>query len=221
MKNIIIAFILLLSISLTYTQSIDSSGIEKNSLEKHSWSLQFAAGSNLSIQSFDGLMFSLKYHFTNKSAIRFGIGVLINSHNSVQQTPIGSVPLKNDNENISFVASYLIYPKPGKFNFYFGIGPRFGYNHNLEQGINYDDSLNNKDINETRSWSVGLQFNFGLEWFPTKYFSLFAEYIAYGTYGKTNTIYKYGDIPQDDENTSETNWYFNGTTARLGLSVYF
>lgn len=221
MKNILAAFLLLLAVSLTYSQSNDTSNVEKNSLIKHSWSLQFGAGSNLAIQSFDGLMFSLKYHFTNKTAIRFGVGVLVNSHNSTEETFFGSVPLKNDNENISFTASYLIYPKPGKFNLYLGIGPRFGYSHDLEQRVFYDDSLNNKDVNETRAWSVGLQFNFGLEWFPVKNFSLFAEYIAYGTYGKSNTISKYGDFPQDNRNTSVTNWYFNGTTARLGLSVYF
>lgn len=206
-----------------YPQSTDSkSNGEQNSLQKHSWAVQFAVGSNLSIQSFDGLMFSLKYHFTKITALRFGVGIIGGSNNSTSETVHGTSPVLKDNENIYLIGSFLFFPNPKKsIVIYFGVGPRIQYKHLLDQEVYSRDTANPRFSYEERTWAVGLQLSFGAEWFPTNFLSLFAEYNPYGTYGKTRIIRTDDSFPAGNSNVDQTDWYFNGTTARLGLSVYF
>ncbi len=224
-KYILFLLFLIFALNINvYPQSTDSkSNDDNNSFQKHSWALQFAVGSNFTLQSFDGLMFSAKYHFSTKTAFRFGVGILGGSNNATQETFTGSVPLKNDNENIYLFGNYIIYPHPDtKFILFFGAGPRLSFKHSLRQNY-YSDMPEKVYSTETTSWAAGLQFNLGIEWFAVKNLSLFGEYQAYGTYGKTynNNLLENsaGDL-QSFKHVSN-DWFFNGTTARLGLSVYF
>jgi hypothetical protein len=71
-----IIIVLLFSLTSLNAQQIDSTseGTRKNSLQKHSWSLQFEVGYSLQLQSFQNLTLSMKYHVTDRSAIRLGVG---------------------------------------------------------------------------------------------------------------------------------------------------
>ena len=221
--------ILILSISIflfinlsTYGQCKDSACCNNNSLQKHSWSMQFAVGSNFTLQSFDGLMLSLKYHFTKKSAVRFGIGFSGNSQNGTESNTQGAVDIKNNYQNIYFYSNYILYPSPGsKVNFYIGAGPRASYSHSLDEFLS--SSTNTIYSDEYTSWATGLQLICGAEWFAVNWLSLFGEYLAYGTYGKTERkSYDYDYYGNHIRTKSNSNdWIFNGSTARLGLSVYF
>lgn len=204
-------------------QSPDTNTSSKNSLQKKSWSLQFSVGSNFSVQSFDGLMFSLKYHLSDKFALRFGVGGWGNLSNGNDEENHVSFPNTYNNQNVIAVCSFLLYPSPkALISIFLGIGPRFSYSHYYENYVHYS-SNSYPETDESTTWQAGLQGSFGAEWFPVKIISLFAEYTAYATYGKTHEDYERYDefgYPISQKHDSE-DWKFNGNTARLGLSVYF
>lgn len=213
-KNIFyIPLFLFLFCTISFSQTNNSENEADGDLfPENRLALQFAVGSNFSVHSLDGLMFALKYNFTDKSAIRFGVEFVGSSNNEIQTTPYGTISSPNNSENISVNSSFLFNLKPEtNFIIYYGMGPLFSFAHTLE-GI----------YHITNSWSAGLQFNIGAEWFAYKNLSFFAEYLAFGTYGKTR---KYeiecfgGHCGNVEINTND--FVFNGKTARLGLSVNF
>ncbi len=231
MKKYILFFlflILTLNINL-YSQSTDSkSNDENNSLQKHSWAVQFQVGSNFTVQSLNNFMIDLKYHFNEKSALRFGVGLTGNSNcGDFEIYPEGIqtlTPLCKNSTHIFTSLTYMLYfNTKSLIKIYFGAGPRFGFSDDFNQSVYYDDPTT-KYQDENLSWQLGLDAVFGAEWFPIKTFSLFAEYSAYGTYGKTynsNLIVHSTGYIEIDRKFNTTDWNFNGTTARLGLSVYF
>jgi hypothetical protein len=213
--------VLFLSIISVNAQQIDST---KNSLQKHSWSLQFAIGSDFRLQSFQGLMVSLKYHFTVRSAVRFGIGFSGEQNiGHITNEYVNNSLYNYNNARIYTVCSYLLYFKPKSIiNLYFGIGPRFSYSHSYSMQ-DYTDPNSGRSKSESNAWRAGIQGTFGAEWFPANFISIFAEYLAYGVYGKTKYTNS-GNYPDGTpfyESDNTENWEFNGTTAMMGLSVYF
>ena len=212
--------IFFLSYSSINAQISDSTSAERNSLNKKSWALQFAVGSNFNVQSLDGLMFALKYHVSSKSAFRFGVGYSGSSNNQTLSFDTLSTPLERNYSDFLVEFSYVYYPSPSKvINIFFSVGPRADYSHSLDEYANFEEAIV-KYSDEMNEWSVGLQGTFGAEWFPIRVISLFAEYTVYGTYGKSKSTYH--RVSDGTTMTTESeNWQFHGSTARLGLSVYF
>lgn len=211
-KYSLISLWLIICSHFMVAQTIDSSKILNNTSGKHKWSVQFSIGENFTIKSLDGLMFSLKYDFNQNYSFRFGVGTLEQFANGVEYNSYyGSSEINRNKQNYFMGGSFLVYPHPGKiFTFYFGGGPLISYSHKLFSENSY-----------TTSWAAGLQFNFGAEWFAMSRLSLFAEYHCYGTYGKTSSkSYECGSAGCGNVITTSTDWYFNGTTARLGISFY-
>ncbi len=222
------AVLFLFHLSLN-AQGNDSTNSERNSLQKKSWAVQFAVGNDFQITSFQGLTFSLKYHLSTRSALRFGVGFSgeLNDRtveHSEYGEPTKSIPLEINNQDVHAVFSFLFYPKPeALIKIYFGIGPRFAYSHSLHEYPNSTSCGDYVDTYEFSSWAAGLEGTFGAEWFPAKILSIFAEYSAYGVYGKSTEDdhgFSCYSGSWHDKDTSE-NWEFNGHTARMGLSVYF
>ncbi len=223
LKSLILAALL---ISTCFSQSSDTVGY---SLEKGSWSLQFQVGNDFQLTSFDGVIVSLKYHFTPKFAFRFGAGMNLSS-NDIQITDFEystgeffDEPVSKSVRDFLLTTYFLLYPKPNAlFKIFFGIGPRGTYAFSHDEGFNTNII---KIIREDEIWSAGLNGIFGVEWFPTGYLSLFGEYSVYGTYGKS-TVNQYETNVDTGEKysyyyKSSDNLIFRGNIARLGLGVYF
>lgn len=222
-RLILLTFIVAIN---TYSQSTDSkSSEEKNSLQKHSWSVQFGVGNDFRLQSFQGLMVSLKYHITGHSSLRFGIGFSGSEDDgTITNDYVSESPIYGNHQNLYSTLSFIYYFKPtALINIYAGLGPRFSYYHSYNVHWYIDPGDDQMGKFETLSWRAGLQGTFGAEWFPVKFLSIFAEYFAYGVYGETKDRYRVIDsygIPYS-EDYNATNWEFNGTSAMMGLSVYF
>jgi len=226
-KRILILAFLFISIN-TFSQTADSVK-QINSLQKGSWAVQFEIGSDFKLSSFEGVMVSLKYHLSPKFALRFGAG--FNGRNNQQIYEYrehyygytGSEPVSNFYDNVFFNINCLYYIKhDSKINVFFGLGPRAGYITDYSEHFYLDGY---KEILDIESWAVGLNGLFGCEWFPVSYLSLFGEYSAYGTFGKTirkDWVYENSTgYRVEYYNRYSDDYEFRGNIAKLGISIYF
>ena len=226
LKKSFLIISVLLSTSLL-SQSADSVKNEAPYSRKHKWALQFQAGYNFQIQAFNGLTVTLKYHFNEKSALRFGAGYF-------GQTNDGQIELNNvfeDNyyDEIDYqyqfngVIDYIYYVNPfSRFSIFWGTGPSVKYNYGYDEyPVSNGDLIH---IYKTKEWAVGLNAVLGAEWIPVSDFSVFAEYEAAGYYGKTRyltaEVSKKGCTIEKYIRSTEK-WEFIGNRALLGISVYF
>lgn len=213
MKNkISILFLFFLPCLILAQQKDTTTGEIKNSLVKGSWSLQFEVGYSFTLNSFDNLLFSLKYHFNGKNALRFGIGINTNVSNGNVEENVSETDITNYTHDYILLLNYLIYPlTKSNIHLFFGAGPRFRF-HNSRH--DYYEEGTYKHL----SWAAGIDGVFGVEWFAVKNISFIGEYHAFATYGRTtNERSSNGGT----EKTTTNDFNFNGGNARLGLSVYF
>ncbi len=210
-----------------------------------SWALQFSIGNNFNLSSFQGSMVSAQYHFTEKSAIRFGLSPSVrfqdveNDRNSTQSDTISN----HDDDNaeltkfsIQIDAQYIYYgSKSNWVNFYFGAGPRFQISHENQEST--DNQYPDDDmivIYETESeydtWGAGLSGTVGVEIPVTNFMAFLAEYNCQILYmsneSKQKSIrYSSDNDPEykreQEQNSSQNYVNFSSTNVRLGVSIYF
>lgn len=241
-----VAGILLIS-SVTFAQNSDSlPPIEKkrpNSLKAASWSLQFHVTSNFTLNAFQGVLISSKVHFSDRKALRFGMGMgasmfdgeSVNREargDTVNQTTDREEEGDAQNFDISFL--YLSYPSPSsRINLFFGTGPffRFARNSSERKGVGsyYDTAYVTYtfvDGYEFERWAVGLSGVFGAECFATKNLSLHAEYGLFFEYSRgTNKnyysrVYPTGPVTSEYEDVRKV-FNIGQPQVKLGLSIYF
>jgi hypothetical protein len=246
LKSTSVTIISLLILGLFSTQAQEQAA-ETNSLKPGIWALQFGISSNFTLSSFQGTTISAKYQTSTTNAWRAGITLYGNtSSDTRQQAPIqldsfsrsSSTNGANSSENIVLRVQYLWYiNSDGITHFYTGLGPRFGYNHlrSTEQNIyGYGFSSSYIWTNETstetsNTWSLGASAVAGVEYFPSKMFSLHAEYNSYLIFEQQKT-----ESTSQSTNNSNINYFGPGKTSgnshqwmlsnggvSFGLSVYF
>jgi hypothetical protein len=205
-----------------------------NSLAKNKLAFQYELGYNFTGHSPIPIILSLKYHLSDKSALRFSFGLNGGMHRKYDKGHYYDTLRYNEHyddfshgiEKYNLSLNYLFYPKPkADVNLFFGIGPRFGFGENHMDFRNTStqiDSLENEF--ENKSWSIGLSGLVGAEWFVNKSISLFTEYNATfsyqkkdywdADYNKTTATYTFTE--------NKTNIFrFTDVSARLGFSIYF
>ncbi len=232
--------------SLTFAQNSDSLlPIEKkrpNSLKPGAWSLQFHVTSNFTLNAFQGVLISSKVHFSDRKALRFGVGMGASMFDgesirreargdTVNQATDGEEEGDAQNFDISFL--YLSYPSPSsRINLFFGTGPFFRFTRNSSErkgtGSYYDTayvSYTFVDGFEFEKWAVGLSGVLGAEWFATKSISLHAEYGFFFEYsrgtGKSHytRVYPTGPVTSEYEDVRKV-FNIGQPQVKLGLSVY-
>lgn len=220
---------ILIFLSLTsFSQNTDTSKNSSEYSRNKKWAIQFEVGYDFKITSFNALLFSLKYHVSDRSAFRLGIGYNgYTESGKIENDEIctfHSYDTKNTNYNIVLVSNYIYYVKAySRFNIFWGAGPTARYSYSCDE---FPDG-GSEDLMrgyEDKSWAAGINGIFGIEWMPFSDFSLFAEYEASGYYGKSYYMFQLFDknyqYHEKDTEDSEF-WRFEGNYARLGLSVYF
>ena len=226
LKILLLSFILAIS---CFAQQKDSLG-KKDPLSSYRWAVQFEVGNDFTLRSFDGLIVSLKYHFSPKVALRFGVGANVFSadenweHKEYYSGFTVDEPIDYDYRNYLLIANVLFYPNPGSvLKVYFGGGPRATHSYSFDEYL-YDDFRYRRQY-ERSSWSVGLNGVFGCEWFPIEFLSLFGEYSVYGTYGESTSeeysLYFQSGQPFEYNEYTSQEFIFRGNIARLGASFYF
>ena len=209
----------------------------KNSLEPGAWAIQFQIEDDIGLKPFNGMIISLKRHFSSHSAFRLGFNLDLRYDDSDRDNTTTRADsliytnydnYKSNSESIQLDLMYMNYPNPGAaVNFFWGVGPlvRFSRsNAESESRRSYQDETAfwyRED--KARSWRVGALGAAGVEWFATKGISFHAEYRATASYGKGKSesfrLEPDGDTSSITGNSESAD--FDGVNVILGLSVYF
>ena len=236
-------FLLLFLIAPLLIAQSENSVNEKekvNSLESGSWSLQFQITDNFQLKSFSGQTISVKYHFTESSAIRTGL--TLNTRSADYETSYpdlveenNSDKSENDRSEISLNTDYLFYLAPeNNLNFFFGGGLEFNFSKTKSSDSRreiYSDTTYSirTESRDNKSHGYGVRLLVGVEWFVNSYISFHAEYstkityelIDYKRIAETNYIdpSREGIVRKENSEGDTINIY--PYSVQFGLSVYF
>jgi len=192
-----------------------------NSLRKGSWSIQFGIGNNLNVAAFNNYSISLKTHLTSKCAIRLGVGGSVSNQSGPLTDQGYSGNYSNKDYEFQFEVIFMYYFAPkSTLNFFAGAGPVGTYSYTEENRPEGDGNYYNKST----SWGLGAKALAGCEWFFMRKISLFAEYEAFITFGKTHNDDQqvfYNDGNSYITSSDSKNIFLRANSARLGLSAYF
>jgi opacity protein-like surface antigen len=163
------------------------------------FALQFQITENFSLSNFQGTVFSGKYNFSNRDAIRLGISVSFNDSesevtNTRPDTNLVNTSSHNVNRiNIVLNAQYLYtLTTLSDIGFFIGLGPFLKYENNkIEQNVNTNQSIDSR-TETTKYYGLGLDLICGVEWMFIKNMSLSAEY-------GLRFIYLSGEVVDDRE----------------------
>lgn len=197
------------------------------SLQKGKFALQFQITENFKLSDFQGALISAKYHFSPKSAIRFGVGLGADFTETDQLQKF--VPNGDDSDDpffwkkelmINTVFQFIYYLNAIKNPcFFIAIGPKFNYSRSKEMHGVKPPKERLPDI-RTSSKTYGLGFgavlNLGTELFIRKNVSLQAEYgVQYVyEYRKHTTL-----VPSSNNYTYERHT-FHPSKVKFGISLY-
>ncbi|NIV16363.1 MAG: outer membrane beta-barrel protein, partial [Aliifodinibius sp.] len=192
----IASLLILLLITTGLLGQVDQDSL-KSSLIEDSWSLQFRISQDFTLSSFLGGNLSAKKHFSNKSAIRFGVSLSGETSEEEMTEELRNLLDKSseDESEQDFVSlkistQYLYYPNSHKpVNLFIGAGPFLEYSIldlNQQMEITQNDTTGrSQEIDRSvDSWGLGVLFAIGVEWFMTRNLSLLAEYGTSFSYRK-------------------------------------
>ena len=236
-------FFILISMSVIVCLRAQDTLSERNSLKAGTWALQFGISSNFTLTSFQGSTFSIKYQLSDKAAIRGGISITGSTNNgngtasgTNADTSIGSLPtnISSSAQGISFILQYLWYMDPsGPIHFFIGLGPvvSYSYSQNNSENDYFETSYlyDYRYSSSSTQWGAGATGSVGVEWFPSHWFSLRAEYgeslqyrwsssSSMNDYSYTNSV----SVPSHYENSSTSKgWSLSSSSVSFGLNIYW
>ncbi len=188
------------------------------------YALQFQITDNFSFSSFQGAMFSGKYHFANGNAVRIGLNV-DTENNEIDMDYFTNDTLYSTEKNEADVLSltmrlqYLFYSSvKDNIAFYYGGGPFVQYYKKESSREFPSGTVVGK--NTTTQWNAGLGLVIGGEWFVRKNIGLSLEYGLTASYTRSETEIKESNSNPGSEQTKK---YFKIAPSNVlfGISIYF
>jgi len=178
----------------------------QNSLKQNKFALQFQIGGNFSLRSFQGTIFSCKYHIYDNSALRFGFS--LSSNTEIFHTENDNSRTNAEFHTFGINIQYIKYLKTVEdISLFVGTGPHY-YRYFYKSSSSSSYGSNN--------WYLGLSGIIGVEWFFKKNMSLSAEYgllIYYQKYLDTNQS---GNTTHNIESINTT----DNDMLKFGISIY-
>ncbi len=214
-KSISLIAILILFSAFTSSQAQDTTSLAGK------YALQFQVSQNFTLSNFLGSVISGKYHFTNESAVRVGLGLSASMNNQTSGQESQSGVLESNAQSIDLTTQYMITPVISEnVRFYFGAGPKLGLNYSKYDNVtNPSNHSQTSEKASTKGYSVGVLCSAGVEWFFMNRMSLCAEYGLTYVYSYSKINRNYNKSVSTEQKTY--NYSFNGNDVRFGLSVYF
>ena len=239
-KYSIILILIIICIShleLLLSQETDSTD-KKAPFHFNKHSVQFRFVYNFSLSDFQGSLLSYKYHFYDKIALRFGIGLGLQDLSTTEEktnlsgdSSYITIESEGGRNGIDIISQIVYYFTPEKeIKLYAGLGPCYSYLE-VKEDISKIDTINivYASIHEisSRKYDYGLSMIYGVEWFFRKNMSLLGEYgfrfyyreLRYEEKGFTY----YPDQPDRFyiDNIESNGWILSSEAVKFGLSIYF
>jgi len=189
------------------------------------FALQFQIDRNFSLSNFQGTIFSGKYHFSQRDAIRLGISIqLADSDVETEVNRLDTTTVDNSKQDdrrfdLTINSQYIHYMSVSdNIAFFGGIGPFFRFFDQNTERLITENGIDIKRESERNGFSTGIDLILGVEWWFHKYMSLSAEY------GLKFSYWSSDDKIKDDaiEVVSKTNSFnITGNHINFGITVYF
>jgi hypothetical protein len=226
---------LFIAVTFSPAQTQTDSTRQKQTFRFPKTSLQFSLNQYSGLRSFEGGLLSAKYHFSNQLAMRLGIDSrLSNSEDNIKSEEVETDSLiskynrTSTKNTVMILSTFLYYFNPSdEFKLFTGTGPILGISTRTQNEANSFTAFTNSKDNESLTYSAGLRFVFGLEWFFRKNMSLLAQYGFQALYSWSETETKSSFTSQTGSlmtrKTTKTTNGFNLSSGipNLGLSLYF
>jgi len=234
-KTILLRAVLLflfLTSSSVYSQT--KSKNRENSLKEGSWALMFGIDQNFRLTSLNGFTLSIKKHTSDAHALRMGVSVSYENTDATgnRNVDTNETPYVNSGYNytVGLYPSYYIYIAPkADVNFYLGLGVFGKYSRSKNDNYHTLDKVNQiyeDEYRRTEGFEYGVNTNLGVEFFPIKSFSIFAEYslaFGYSKYQYQSDTYSYlgTAVTHLNHSSSEKKFSLTNNGVAFGLCVYF
>lgn len=208
-------------------------------LKEGTWALQFGIAPNFTLTSFQGGVISAKFHNSDNTAIRFGIGVGHSqkdfegnsNYYENEATNVANLDGFDKRSNYYINCQYLWNSNINEsFSLFYGFGPTVGFS--IRDNENKEFYTWNKSShfrkNRNNEWAVGLICALGVEWFVNSNISIGAEYGFKATYNWGGIYTKEIDYDEDqnitrdwDSDKDYTGFNVGGSRVLFGVSIYF
>ncbi|MBD3223324.1 MAG: hypothetical protein GF313_01235 [Caldithrix sp.] len=234
----IIVLILIMQAPLLQGQ-LAAKGSDSTRFEFKSYALQLAMTDLGDFNSFQGSLISIKYHFSNRWAIRIGVGFDADARTYQRQQSIDQMDSiyydfedELNDRTLRMISQIVYYVRPqATLKLFTGLGPYFEYSRtrldNKKRQLDekyYGNVYLDRERNRT---ALGLSAVYGLEWFFSRQMSLTAEYgfrLYYFEEDESSRLKRYytniDDYVEYTENASQ-GWRMNDIGLLVGLSLYF
>ncbi len=189
----------------------------------------FQINNLFTLNNFKGYTFAYQYILDKEGkSLRFGISpYLLNrdtDQESIQDTLLRKSPNLSTKWNIKLAVDYLNrMMQYEKFHLYIGAGPFIGYKKKYGESKQISSFGSSKDITDTKTLSVGVNFILGVEYQLDTNIFLFGEYnisTSY-SYSKTKSKSTFNDVDIVVGTTKTNDIRFDGSNASLGLAIFF
>ncbi|PID62950.1 MAG: hypothetical protein CR986_00545 [Ignavibacteriae bacterium] len=218
-------FILLLILIFSF-QIISAQDTSKTEL-KHG--ILFQIDNLFTLNNFKGYTFAYQYMLDKESkSLRFGITTYSlnrdREQESIQDTLLRKSPNSSTRWDIKLAVDYLNrMMQYEKFHLYVGAGPFIGYQKRYDESKQISPFGSSKDIADTKTLSVGLNFILNVEYQLDTNVFLSGEYnisTSY-SYSKTKSKSTLNDVAMLVGTTKAKDISFGGSNASLGLAIFF
>jgi hypothetical protein len=185
------------------------------------WALLFQIDDNFTIDPFQGAVISVKRHYSDRSALRLGLGLAFDMDeisSTISEMDTVKATSKSDGSSQFFRVDlqYVRYANPtAPVKLLFGGGPLVSFSNSDDERTTGTGS----DTVESTAWVAGITGLVGVEWFAASRISLHAEYGMELTY-RHSTAKSTNSAQRTSEQTRKDG-DFRSRGVLFGLSAYF
>ncbi|RKY94821.1 MAG: hypothetical protein DRQ13_07810 [Ignavibacteriae bacterium] len=195
------------------------------------FALQFQISENFNLSSFQGTVFSGKYNFSSRDAVRLGLSINFgdteeDNTGSRSDTNLVSTARKELNSFNFVVKTQYIYSMSitNDIGFFIGGGPFISYTTSSSESKWLANQVETMRTYTSDIIGIGLDLINGVEWMFSKNMSLSAEYGLKFNYTSSeekrvseNTSGNYGTT----EESNRKSFLITGNHINFGITVYF
>jgi hypothetical protein len=200
-----------------------------NSIHAGATSVQFLTfGGTNRFPAFSSAGLYLKYHFSDRGALRVGSNFYLDELSAKNPKPPNTSTRDSRNYSVSVSAELEEYvDATGTVTIFLGVGPYWTRGRAFEQFYYLDTSSPYYTLSryETKYWEVGGSAAVGFEWFFKRTLSLIGRGGASLGFGKNHgSNYRetnYPNVPIEDNHFEATTATAGSSATALGMAVHF